>query len=393
VGGIIPRFRVRTTRPKIPPGLLVLGLAGLLAACAPPVRLATPSEVQQATRPSPTPAASANPNPSPGAGAGSGTAPAPSPSAAPSPPAGSGALGALQNELHQLIGAVQPSVVQIDTSGALGSGIVLDGSGNIVTNAHVLGSATSVTVTASDGTTFRGSVVGSFQANDLAVVRAANPTGSLKAATFGDSGQVEVGDIVLAMGSPLGLSDSVSEGIVSGLNRAQSEGNGVNLTGLVQTTAAIGPGNSGGALVDITGHVVGIPTLSASGSPRGGGGGANIGFAIPSNQVVNVTRQLVSGGTVTRTGLPFLGVTTTGTAANGAQVTDVVGGGPADKAGVQAGWVITGLDGHTVSDPSSISQILSGHKPGDRVNLTANLPDGSNRTVPITLGERPATTP
>jgi putative serine protease PepD len=373
-----------------PRAVLLLGLVGLLAGCAPPVRLASPSEVQQATRPSPTPAASANP--SPGAGSGSGTAPAPSPSAAPSAPAASGALGALQNELHQLIGAVQPSVVQIDTSNGLGSGIVLDGSGNIVTNAHVVGSATSFTITASDGSTFHGSLVGSFQADDLAVVRAAGPSGSLKPAAFGDSGQVELGDIVLAMGSPLGLSDSVSEGIVSGLNRAQSEGNGVNLTGMIQTTAAIGPGNSGGALVDITGHVVGIPTLSASGSPRGGGG-ANIGFAIPSNQIVNVTRQLVSGGTVTRTGLPFLGVTTGGTSANGAQVTDVVSGGPADKAGVQAGWVITGLDGHTVSDPSSISQILSGHKPGDRVDLTAHLPDGSTRNVTITLGERPATTP
>jgi S1-C subfamily serine protease len=371
--------------------VVVLGLVGLLAGCASPVRLATPAEVRQATAPSPTPAASANPNPSPGAG--SGTAPAPSPSAAPpAAPAGSGALGALQGELRQLIGQVQPSVVQIDTSNGLGSGIVMDGSGNIVTNAHVVGSATSFTITASDGSTFRGSLVGSYSGNDLAVVRASGPNGSLKPATFGDSGQVQLGDIVLAMGSPLGLSDSVSEGIVSGLNRAQSEGNGVNLTGLIQTTAAIGPGNSGGALVDITGHVVGIPTLSASSSPRGGGA-ANIGFAIPSNQVVNATRQLISSGTVTRTNLPFLGVTTTNTSANGAQVTDVVSGGPSDRAGVQAGWVITGLAGRSVSDPSSISQILSGYKPGDHVDLTAHLPDGSTRTVTITLGERPATTP
>jgi S1-C subfamily serine protease len=373
---------------------VLLGLVGILAACSSPVRLATPAEIQQATRPSPSPAAPAAPNPSPGTGSGSGAAPAPSPSAsAATAPAGSGALAGLQNELRQLIAQVQPSVVQIDTSNGLGSGIVVDAQGNIVTNAHVVGSSNSFTITASDGSTFRGSLVGTYAGNDLAVVRAASPSGSLKPATFGDSGQVHLGDIVLAMGSPLGLSDSVSEGIVSGLNRAQPEGNGVNLTDLIQTTAAIGPGNSGGALVDISGQVIGIPTLSASTGQRGAGG-ANIGFAIPSNQVTNAARQLISSGSVTRTNLPFLGVTTTSASAgSGAQVSDVVGGGPADRAGVQAGWVVTGLDGRSVSDSASISQILSGHKPGDRVDLTARLPDGSTRTVTVTLGERPATTP
>src|SRR5215471_11131101 len=306
---------------------VLLGLVGVLAACSSPVRLATPSEIEQATRPSPAPAASAAPNPSPGTGSGSGTAPAPSPTAS-TAPSGSGALAGMQAELRQLIAQVQPSVVQIDTSNGLGSGIVIDAQGNIVTNAHVVGSATSFTITASDGSTFRGSLVGSYAGNDLAVVRAGGPNGSLKPATFGDSGQVHLGDIVLAMGSPLGLSDSVSEGIISGLNRSQSEGNGVNLTGLIQTTASIGPGNSGGALVDIGGNVVGIPTLSASGGARGGAG-ANIGFAIPSNQVTNAAKQLIASGTVTRSNLPFLGVSTTSTSANGAQVTDVVSGGPA----------------------------------------------------------------
>jgi putative serine protease PepD len=355
-----------------------LGVAGLVGACSSPIRLATPAEVRQATAPSPSP----SPSPPP-------AAPAPSPSAG-AAPAGSGALAAMQNELHQLIAQVQPSVVQIDTSNGLGSGVVLDAQGDIVTNAHVVGSATSFTVTASDGSTFRASLVGSYAGNDLAVVKAGGANGSLKPATLGDSGQVHVGDVVLALGSPFGLSDSVSEGIVSGTNRSQSEGSGVNLTGLIQTTAAIGPGNSGGALVDIAGHVVGIPTLSASSSPRGGGA-ANIGFAIPSNQVVNVAKQLISGGSVTRTNMPYLGIATTNASGGGAQITDVVGGGPSEQAGVQTGWVVTALDGHPVSDPSSIGQVLSGHKPGDSVSLTARLPDGSTRTVTITLGERPAT--
>lgn len=364
--------------------LLALGLVGVLAACAPPVRLATPEEVQRATNPTPTPAAAAVPNPSPGTA----TAPAPSPSAAPAP-SGSGALAALQNELRQLVDQVLPSVVQIDTSGGLGSGIVIDAQGDIVTNAHVVGSATSFTVTASDGSSHPGSLVGAYAANDLAVIRASG-TGGLKPATFGDSGGVHLGDIVVAIGSPLGLADSVSEGIVSGLGRSQSEGGGVNLTGLIQTTAAIGPGNSGGALVDIAGRVIGMPTLSAAGSARAGGA-PNIGFAIPSNQIVNVTGQLVSGGSVNRTNLPFLGIsTTTAASGSGAQIASVVSGGPAERAGVQAGWVVTGLAGRPVPDASAISQILSGFKPGDRVDLTARLPDGSTRTVTITLGERPA---
>ncbi|HSR22179.1 MAG TPA: trypsin-like peptidase domain-containing protein, partial [Candidatus Eisenbacteria bacterium] len=193
---------------------------------------------------------------------------------------------------------VQPSVVQIDTPNGLGSGVVLDAQGDIVTNAHVVGTASGLTVTASDGSTFRASLVGSYAGNDLAVVRADGAGASLKPATLGDSGQVRLGDIVLAMGSPLGLTGSVSEGIVSGTDRTQSEANGVNLSGLIQTTAAVGPGNSGGALVDISGRVIGIPTLSASSSPRGGGA-SSIGFAIPSNQVASVTRQLISSGSVT----------------------------------------------------------------------------------------------
>src|SRR5437762_957039 len=145
--------------------------------------------------------------------------------------------------------------------------------------------------------------------NDLAVIKAANPGASLKPATFGDSSKVALGDIVVAVGSPLGLSDSVSEGIVSGTGRTQPEGNGVTLTDLIQTTAAINPGNSGGALVDIAGEVIGMPTLGASSTPRGGAAGG-IGFAISSNQVVTITQQLASGGTVTHTGIAFLGIST-----------------------------------------------------------------------------------
>jgi putative serine protease PepD len=369
--------------------LTALAVAGVLAGCTAPVRLATPSEVKQANAPRPSAASSPA---APNQGIGSGTAPAPSPAAgagsSPAPAtAGSGSLAQMQNELRQLIDQVTPSVVQIDTSNGLGSGIVLDTQGDIVTNAHVIATGGSFTITASDGRTFPGTLVGSYSDNDLAVVKANGATG-LKPAAFGDSSQVHVGDIVVTVGSPLGLTGSASEGIISGTGRSESEGNGVTLTNLLQTTAPISPGDSGGALVDIGGRVIGIPTLGASSSPRGGSA-SNIGFAIPSNQAVNVTKQLISGGAVTSSKLPYLGITTS-SSGSGALVASVVGGGPADKAGVQAGWTITALGGHPVADSSAISQILSGLKPGDRVDLRAQLPDGSQRTVNITVGERPA---
>ncbi len=369
---------VHGSRGSLGLALASIGIVAALAACSSPVRLATPSEVKQATAPSPTPAAITAPIP--GASAAPGASPAPA-------PAGSGALGQLQNELRLLIDKVLPSVVQIDTGNGLGSGVVMDAQGDIVTNAHVVESASSLTVTTSDGHTYSATLVGSYAANDLAVIKVSSDA-SLKPATFGDSAAARVGDIVLAIGSPLGLTDSVSEGIISGTGREQPEGNGITLRGLIQTTASINPGNSGGALVDISGQVIGIPTLGASASPRGGAA-ASIGFAIPSSQVLSVTKQLTTGGTVTQTNQAYLGVVVSAASNGGALVGSVAAGGPADAAGVKAGWIVHSLGGHAVADSSSVSQILSGLKPGDKIQLTAQLPDGSSRTVTVTLGQRP----
>jgi S1-C subfamily serine protease len=202
---------------------------------------------------------------------------------------------------------------------------------------------------------------------------------------------VHLGDLVLAIGSPLGLTDSVSEGIVSGLNRAQSEGNGVNLTGLIQTTAAINPGNSGGALVDISGHLVGIPTLGVTVAPRGGAA-SGISFAIPSTQVTAVSKQLAGGGTVAHTGIAYLGIVSSDvTSGSGVNVNSVAAGGPAEQAGVKAGWILSSLAGKAITNTTSLTQVLSTLRPGAQVPLVARLPDGSTRAVTITLGERPAT--
>ena len=365
----------RTLRPARALAAL-LGLAALVAACTLPVRFASPAETKQG-----------NASPSPSAAAAQ-AAPSGSPGALQTQaPSGSGALAQLQDNLRQIVAAVTPSVVQVEAGNALGSGVVLDAQGDIVTNSHVVGSNTSFTVTASDGHTYQASLVGNDPGNDLAEIKASVGDASLKPATFGDSTQVRVGDIVLAVGSPLGLTDSVSEGIVSALGRQQQESASVTLTNLIQTTAPLNPGNSGGALVDISGHVIGIPTLSV-GSGRGGSA-SNIGFAIPTSQVQNVTGQLGSGGTVTHSNQPYLGVTVANATSGGARVASVVSGGPADKAGVQADWVMTSLGGHAIGNAAGVTQVLAGYKPNDKVDLVFQLPNGSTKTVTVTIGERP----
>lgn len=194
---------------------------------------------------------------------------------------------ALEQSFVQVVKTVSPSVVQIESSSGLGSGVVFDRKGDIVTNAHVVQGHQSFTVTTASGAQSSGQLVGVDPSHDLAVVRIASTT--VAPATFGDSDKLQVGDLVLALGSPYGLQGSVTQGLVSALHRDIPESRQVTLQGLIQTSAPINPGNSGGALVDLSGEVVGIPTLGAS-------GGAGIGFGIPSTDVVRVANQLISQG-------------------------------------------------------------------------------------------------
>jgi len=316
--------------------------------------------------------------------------PAPTQAAAPAiqKGAGSDALASFQTELEAVAAAVLPSIVQIDTDEGLGSGIVYDTAGDIVTNNHVVEGASTFTVKASDGKTYTATVVGTYPANDLAVIHVAGA--SLKPAKFADSSAVKVGEVVLAIGSPFGLGGTVTDGIVSAVNRTQSEGNnGVTLSGLVQTSAPINPGNSGGALVDLNGEVVGIPTLAGSDS-QGRQSSTGIGFAIPSAQITTAARQIVASGSVSHSGRPYLGVSTHDDQTAGADVVSVVSGGPAAKAGMQAGMVIVAIDGNDVSGTDGLSQALAPYKPGDKVSIEVRLAGGSTRTLTVTLGERPA---
>ncbi|MFI9553858.1 S1C family serine protease [Nonomuraea endophytica] len=303
----------------------------------------------------------------------------------------------LESGYEQVISQVLPSIVQITTKVGLGSGIVYDTSGHVVTNAHVVGQATEMEVSlATGGTPRKAKLVSSFPAGDLAVIKVDDPTG-LKPATFGDSSKLRVGQLVLAMGNPLGLSGSVTQGIVSALGRTVSEPQnpgspGATIAGAVQTSAAINPGNSGGALVDMSGQVIGIPTLAATDPELGGGAAPGIGFAIPSNTAADIAGQIVRSGKVTnshRAALGLRGRTVLGENGQpvGVAVAGVEPGGAAAKAGIDTGDVIVSINGKPTPTMSDLSEILTTLKPGDQVKVEVIRPDGTTDTVTATLGE------
>jgi putative serine protease PepD len=242
---------------------------------------------------------------------------------------------------EDVIAKALPSVVQIRSQSGLGSGIVFDVDGHVVTNAHVVAGFSRFKVTLSDGSVHNASLKGSYAQGDLAVVQleGARP----KPAVFADSSKARVGEYALAIGNPLGLRSSVTQGIVSSTSRTVPEGGGVTLPSVIQTSAPINPGNSGGALVDSTGAVIGIPTLAAE-DPEMGGAADGIGFAISSNTVRSIAEQLIEHGSVARSSQPWLGVELR-TATDGVVVASVASDGPADRAGLQPGDVIDSIGG------------------------------------------------
>ncbi|GHF47572.1 protease [Kitasatospora xanthocidica] len=332
---------------------------------------------------SPAPTASSSGSPS-----GSGIKPASS------APAQSG--NQLQDAYQKVIADVLPSVVQITTGDSLGSGIVYDDKGDIVTNAHVVGTATTFTVTLANSTTsLAASLVASYPDSDLAVIRLSSPPSGLKPAVFGDSGKVELGQITLAMGSPLGLSSSVTQGIVSATGRTVSEPRGGGSPGatignMVQTSAAINPGNSGGALVNLNSQVIGINTLAATEPEANGAAAPGIGFAIPASTITSIADQLIKQGKVTNSGRAALGITAR-TGFNqqfqpaGAVIVAVSPGGAAASAGLQAGDVITRIGDTQVDSLNALTTTLAALTPGSKVTVTYTR-DGASKTADVTLG-------
>ncbi len=287
--------------------------------------------------------------------------------------------------------AVLPTVVQIEESGAAGggtgSGFVLREDGYILTNNHVVSGAAdggSLSVSFQDGRTLPARIVGRDASYDLAVIKV-DATG-LKTATLGNSDGLVVGDSVIAVGSPLGLEGTVTTGIISSLNRPVTAGGSgeSSYINAIQTDAAINPGNSGGPLVDAVGRVIGVNSAIASlGSQQGGQSGSiGLGFAIPVNQAKRVAEEIISTGRSTH---PIMGVSVDlAYAGPGAQIKGATAGGPAEKAGLQAGDVVLAIDGRKVSDSTELIVAIRTHAPGDTV--TVEVQDGSgSRDVRVTL--------
>jgi S1-C subfamily serine protease len=303
----------------------------------------------------------------------------------------SSAAPALQQQYVQVVQRLSPRVVQIQTSQGLGSGIVYDGHGDIVTNAHVVGTSKKFDVTLGAGEQHSATLVGSFVPEDLAVIKL-NPVPSPppQPAQFADSSKLQVGQLVLAIGNPLGLRSSVTDGIISSLRRTVSEGNGAVIASAVQTSASINPGNSGGALGDMTGAVVGIPTLAAVDPQLGGSAAPGIGFAIPSNRVKQIADQLIANGHVTQSGRAYLGVSVaTSVMGQGIIVASVQKGGPADKAGIRVQDTILKVDGKPTATADDLATVLAGLKPGQKVPVEVRHSNGQTQTVQVTLGQIP----
>ena len=296
-----------------------------------------------------------------------------------------------------------PSVVTISVKSSqgegTGSGVVLRSDGYILTNNHVVEAAVSgATLTAQFAGT-RGDtparIVGRDPISDLAVIKVS--LRNLRPATLGKSSSLVVGDPVLAIGAPLGLSSTVTAGIVSALNRTVSTADDTGqrhvIGGAIQTDAAINPGNSGGALVDSLGQVIGINTAIAS-APGGSGGSIGVGFAIPIDIARSVAEEIIRTGKVTH---PYIGVTldtVTADAARqnklpvGAIVVSVIPGSPAAKAGLRARDIITGIDGEVIDSADALIVALRTHKLGDTVSLKISR-NGADKTVTATLVDNP----
>jgi putative serine protease PepD len=292
------------------------------------------------------------------------------------------------------------SVVEISASGgsqsrAQGSGFVFDDGGHIVTNQHVVAGASSISVIFWNGVELDAEIVGTDASTDLAVIRVDAPTGLLSPLRIADSGAVDVGDPVLAMGSPFGLEGTITSGIVSALHREMTAPNNFTITDTIQTDAAINHGNSGGPLLDNRGRVIGVNAQIESES----GGSDGVGFAIPSNTVRSIVRQLIATGEVRHA---YLGVRMA-PVEEGVAITTVVPDTPADEAGMRAatgtelvdgqerptgGDVIVEFDGQTVTSPTALQSAVDARQPGETVSVVV-LRNGDRQTLEVTLAVRP----
>jgi putative serine protease PepD len=306
-----------------------------------------------------------------------------------------GSTGAIQNASTTSSAISVPAVYQQTHRGVVdivvttpqgsaeGSGWVYDAKGDIVTNEHVVSGASSITVTLWNGKGFKGHLVGTDSSTDLAVVRISAPRSMLTPLAIGNSDAVQVGSPVVAIGSPFGLSETVTSGIVSALGRTIDAPNNFTIANAIQTDAPINHGNSGGPLLNAGGQVIGVNAQIQS----EGGGSEGVGFAIPANTVRSVVSQLVAGKAVAHA---YFGVQVRDSQSPlGADLAQVLPGAPAAKAGLKPGDVVVKLDGKTISDANGLSSVMSAYKPGDSMKVTY-VRDGKTAVVTVILGTRPS---
>jgi S1-C subfamily serine protease len=287
---------------------------------------------------------------------------------------------------------------------AEGTGFVLDGKGNIVTNQHVAAAGGAITVKFADGSTYKATLVGADPASDLAVVHVNAPASELHPLALGDSDTVNVGDGVVAIGNPFGLDGTVTSGIVSALGREITSPNNQPIENAIQTDAAINHGNSGGPLLDLQGKVIGVTSQIQSDS----GGNEGVGFAVPVNTLKRVVAELIANGKATHALLGVHVQTVSGSVGaalnipEGVVVGSVESGSAAAKAGLKAGSghktlsgvtyatggdTITAVDGKPVTSAEQLRGVIDAHAPGDKITLTV-VRGGKTRTVQATLGSR-----
>jgi putative serine protease PepD len=302
--------------------------------------------------------------------------------------------------VEQVAKKVLPSVVQINVKGSeesgSGTGIIISSDGQILTNNHVTsvaGDSGTITVAFNDGSNATAKVVGADPKTDLAIIKAEGKTG-LTPASLGSSADLEVGQEVVAIGSPFGLESTVTQGIISALNRPVTSSDGSadptksNTFPAIQTDAAINPGNSGGPLVDIDGNVIGINSAIRGGSGATEGGSIGLGFAIPIDLAKSVSKHLVKGEAVQHAQIGVTvkaAVSSDGITGVGAEIAEVTGNGPGDEAGLKKGDVITAVNGDLVASNDALVASVRGFEPGQKITLTYTR-DGKKAETEVTLG-------
>jgi putative serine protease PepD len=305
------------------------------------------------------------------------------------PPAVVNATDAKGDLVRSVYAAASPSVVSVRTQSGSGTGFLVDSDGTIVTNAHVVGDSQQVQVVFEDnGDLHDAQVLGVDPSTDLAALKVdPGAAQGVRPLQLADSDSVQVGDSAVAIGYPLGLDRTATAGIISGLERKIESPNGFSIDKVLQTDAPINPGNSGGPLLDSHARVIGVNSQIATAG--GSQGSVGIGFAIPASTVKQVLPQLARGATPEHA---YLGLSTTDAPGGGAQIAQATPGGPAEKAGLSEGDVVTKVDGETVQTPDDVAQAIEDNKPGDSVDVTVQR-GGSDHSVKVTLGQRPAQVP